>query len=122
MLIDGPISTPAIFAVAGVNANETCVIERTEREARVRDGVEVAANHWETVGWTGHARGIDSAGRARMMSGLAPDLDPAFPWLKPPILNERTRLVVVADAREARLVAQGYERDGPATRPLELTM
>ncbi|MGQ0455568.1 MAG: hypothetical protein ACT4OU_00760 [Hyphomicrobium sp.] len=121
-LIEDPISTPAIFVLAGVRPNETVVIERTEREARARDGVHIAANHWETAGWSGHPRGVDSSGRARMMSGLAPDFDPAFPWLKPPILNHHTRLVMVADARQGRLVAQGYESDGPATRPLELAM
>ncbi|MFN0217228.1 MAG: hypothetical protein ACKVP4_00280 [Hyphomicrobium sp.] len=121
-LIEDPISTPAIFSMAGVNPDETVVIERTEREARVRDGVHIAANHWEASGWSGHARGVDSPGRARMMSGLAPDFDPTFPWLKPPILNHHTRLVMVADAREGRLVAQGYETSGPVTRPLELSM
>ncbi len=121
MLIEEPISSPAIFSLAGVEASQTTVIERTEREARVRDGANVAANHWETAGWYGHARGIDSPGRARMMSALTPELDPAFPWLRPPIVNEHTRLVMVADAREGRLVAQGYEKTGPATAPLELT-
>ena len=121
MLMERPISTPGIFSLAGVDPSETAVIERTEREARVRDGAHVAANHWESAGWYGHARGLDSPGRARMMSAVAPELDTRFPWLKHPILNDHTRLVFVADAKEGRLVAQGYERDGPATQPLELT-
>ena len=121
MLMERPISTPGIFSLAGVDPSETAVIERTEREARVRDGAHVAANHWESAGWYGHARGLDSPGRARMMSAVAPELDTRFPWLKHPILNDHTRLVFVADAKEGRLVAQGYERDGPATEPLELT-
>ncbi len=120
LLIERPISTPAIFTLAGINPNETCVIERTEHEAKVRDGAHVAANHWEAAGWTGHPRGHDSAGRARIMSGIAPELDSRFPWLKAPILNSHTRLVMVADARLGQLVAQGYESTGPATEPLEI--
>lgn len=121
MLIERPISTPAIFSIAGVDYRETAVIERSERDARVRDGIHVAANHWESAGWYGHPRGLDSAGRARMMSAVAPDLDPRFPWLQRPILNDHTRLVMVADARLGQVVAQGYEKTGPATEPLELS-
>lgn len=122
LLTESPISTPGIFSLAGTAPDETAVIERTERDARVRDGVAIAANHWETPGWSGHARGVDSPGRARMMDRLAPDFDPSFAWLKPPILNSKTRLAMVADAREVRLIAQGFETTGPATLPLELTM
>lgn len=121
MLIERPISTPAIFSIAGIEPGETAVIERNEHDARVRDGMHVAANHWEAPGWYGHPRGHDSPGRARIMSGIAPDLDPRFPWLKSPILNDHTRLVMVADARAGRLVAQGYEKTGPATEPLDIT-
>jgi hypothetical protein len=121
MLLERPISTPAIFSLAGVEPGETAVIERNEREGKVRDGVHVAANHWETPGWYGHARGPDSAGRARLMSAVAPELDPRFPWLTPPILNDHTRLVMVADARLGHLVAQGFEKNAPATEPLDLT-
>lgn len=121
MLIERPISTPAIFSIAGINPNETCVIERTEHEAKVRDGAHVAANHWEAAGWYGHPRGEDSPGRARLMSGIAPDFDPKFPWLERPILNDNTRLVMVADARRGQILAQGFEKTGPATEPLELT-
>ncbi len=121
MLAERPISTPAIFSLAGIEPGETAVIERTERDARIRDGNQVAANHYEAAGWTGHARGLDSPGRARLMSGIAPELDPRFPWLVRPILNDCTRLVMVADAKAGRLVAQGYEQTGPATEPLDLT-
>ena len=121
MLTAGPISTPAIFSLAGLKPAETAVIERTETEARVHDGANVAANHWQAPGWRGRERGIDSAGRASMMHRIVADLDPSFPWLDPPILNPRTRLVMVADAAQGRLVAQGYEDMAPATRPLELS-
>ena len=40
MLIEQPIATPGIFTLAGIDPRETAVIERTEREARVRDGAQ----------------------------------------------------------------------------------
>lgn len=121
ILAEHPIATPGIFSLAGVAPGETAVIERTEREARVRDGVQMAANHWETEDWGGHARGADSPGRARMMGGIDSEFDKSFEWLKPPILNDKTRLAMIADAREGRLIARGYEKYGPATETLELT-
>ncbi len=125
ILAERPISSPGIYSIAGIKPGETAVIERTETEARVYDGANATANHWQTPGWTGHARGNDSAGRARQIQSATTALDPTFPWLTPPIRNWNTRLVMVADAREGRLVAQGYEvigrTTGPATAPLELT-
>lgn len=120
MLVHEPISTPAIYSIAGTKPSETSVIERTETEARVLDGPNVAANHWQSPLWSGRARGNDSPGRACRMAQIAPDLDACFPWLERPILNERTRLVMVADARLGRVVVQGYEADGAATLPLDL--
>jgi hypothetical protein len=49
-------------------------------------------------------------------------LDLDFSWVKPPILNERTRLAMVADASSGHVVTQGFEADGPATLPLELKL
>jgi hypothetical protein len=122
MLIEQAISTPAIFSLAGIKPNETCVIERSETEARIHDGANVAANHWQSSGWTGHARGSDSAGRARNMHAVAADFDTSFPWLVEPILNPNTRIVMVADAALGKLSARGYEAKKPATMPLELEM
>lgn len=120
LLTERPISTPAIFSLAGVKAAETVIIERSETEARVHEGANVTANHWQAAGWRGHPRGEDSCGRARQMHCVAPELDPRFDWLRPPILNANTRLVMVADAAQARLVAQGFEAERLATRPLDL--
>ena len=120
MLSERPISTPSIFSLAGVKPYETAIIERSETEARVHDGSNVTANHWQAPGWRGHPRGRDSIGRARQMHGVVPELDPRLAWLSPPILNENTRLVMIADAREGRLVAQGFEEMHAATAPLVL--
>lgn len=119
MLTKTPISTPAIYSIAGIAPEETCVIERSETDAQVHGGAHVAANHWQTIGWTGHARGNDSGGRACQMAHVSTELDTTFPWLADPILNPRTRLVMIADAKSGRFVAQGYESDGAATRVLE---
>ncbi len=121
MLIEQPISTPGIFSIAGIDPGDTAVIERSEREARVRDGVQVAANHWESAGWYGHARGENSPERSRLMSELKPQFDTAFAWLQPPIRNDNTRLAMVADAREGRMIARGYETTGAVTDTLDLT-
>lgn len=121
MLCETAISTPGIYTLAGIAPGETAVIERTETDFRIREGAHVAANHWEAAGWRGHARGIDSPGRARMMASIAPEFDTTFPWLAAPILNDRTRLVMVADAKAGRFVAQGYENSLAATEPLNLT-
>ena len=121
MLIEEPISTPAIFMIAGVSPEETAVIERREENAAVRDGATVAANHWQSASWGGHARGCDSPGRSRIMSAIEPGFDTAFPWLNYPILNDSTRLVMIADAKQGRFIAQGYEQRQPATALLDVT-
>ena len=119
MLAGQKIAAPAIFTLAGVAAEETCAIERTEDEAHVVDGVACAGNHWQTPSWAGRARGIDSPGRTACMRAVgAVELDPAFPWLRPPLLNKLTRLAMVADAARGRIVAQGYEDCRPVTQSL----
>ena len=125
-LIETPISTPAIFALSGLEPDQRLVIERSETEARLSKGDVCVANHWHHDDWTGadkaRARGVESERRADEMSPVAADMDGAFPWLSYPILNDHTRLVMMADAREGRLIAQGYEADGKATQLLDLQM
>lgn len=124
MLTTTPISSPAIFSLAGLPPHETCVIERTETEAHVHCGGQasgqVAANHWQASGWHGHARGEDSGGRACLMASVPTDMDTSFPWLERPILNDNTRLVMIADATTGELVARGYEARRAATEPFRL--
>lgn len=120
MLIDTPIASPAIFSVAGVGPGQTCVIERTELAAHEHDGPGIAANNWQAPGWRGRARGNDSAGRACRMATVSSAFDPALDWLSSPILNPRTRLVMIADASSGRFIARGYEADGPATSLIDM--
>ena len=120
MLPERPISTPAIFSLAGTKPAAAAIIERTETEARVHEGSNVTANHWQAPGWRGHPRGNNSAGRAHQMHAVSTELDPTFRWLAPPILNQNTRLVMIADAAQGRLVVQGFEEQRAATEPLDL--
>lgn len=120
MLTLRPIAAPAIFSLAGTTSSQVAVIERQEVSASVHVGPNVAANHWQSPGWNGRARGVDSPGRASSMSRAAPEFDGTFPWLASPILNARTRLVMLADAAGARVMAQGYEDGAPATAVLDL--
>ena len=121
MMIDTPVAAPVTFALAGIAPQETCIIERTERHAHVIEGPACVTNHWRGLDHGAHSRGIDSEGRLGAMENAGRiELDAAFPWLKPPVLNELTRLAMVADAAEGRLVAQGFEDCMPATRPLDL--
>jgi hypothetical protein len=123
-LTTAPIALPAIYSLAGLASDETCVIERAETSARVHGGTAIAANHWHgaperTGPWCGHARSRDSRDRARLMPDLCADLTTDFSWARAPVMNGKTRVLMVADARAGRLVAVGIERRVPATRPLD---
>jgi len=124
-LIETPIVAPAIFSLAGVKADELCIIERMQETAHVHDGANAAANAWQAPGWSGREPGRhNSAQRIQDMigkvvkPGCSMSLD--FEWLQPPILNDRTRLAMLSDAASGKIIAQGYEADGPATQALEL--
>lgn len=118
MLADSPIAAGAIYTLAGLRPDETCVIERRPDSAHILEGPAVAANTWQTPGWRGRPRGEDNEDRLAALRAAEPTLDPAFPWLQPPVLNVMTRLVFAADAASGAFVARGWEADGPATRPL----
>ena len=100
--------------------SEVCVIERRETSARVLAGPACAANEWQTLEWhPGHHSAYENARRLMAMQAQPGALD--LGWLHWPILNSETRLALAADPAQGRLIAQGYEADGPATRPLELS-
>jgi hypothetical protein len=124
LLTQTPICAPAIFTLAGLRPEETCVIERREETASVRMGGTTGActaNDWQqSKGAPVHPRGCENEGRVAQMTGVSSALDPALPWLTAPILNPTTRLVLIADAAQGRLVARGFEEGGPATHVLEL--
>jgi hypothetical protein len=121
MLESTPICAPVIYTLAGLSPSEACVIERRETSARVLLGRACAANEWQTDDWrSGHFLAFENAKRLGAMQALPGALD--LSWLQWPVLNSETRLAFVADAARGHLIAQGYEADGPATRPLEMIL
>ncbi|MDJ0980450.1 MAG: hypothetical protein QNI94_02435 [Kiloniellales bacterium] len=114
-LSEAPLAMPALFSLAGPAPDQGCVIERLEHKAFVHDGPQVVANHWLGPRPRGRARGEDSEGRAALMERQAPAAGHDFAWLKPPVLNPMTRLAMVAEPASGRILAQGFEADGPAT-------
>lgn len=126
LLRDTPLCAPVIFTLAGVRAGEACVIERQEGAAHVIAAPADActANDWQKREWQGkRIPGRLSEERlARMQVLEAAGIDDGVGWANWPIVNAETRLVMVADAVEGRIVAQGYEERGPATALLELSV
>jgi hypothetical protein len=121
MLESTPICTPAIYTLAGLRASEVCIIERREASAGVLLKTACAANEWQTPGWhPGHHSAFENARRLATMQTAPGLLD--LTWLHWPILNDQTRLALAADPAQGRLIARGYEANGPATRPLELVL
>lgn len=114
-----PICTPVIYTLAGLRPHEACVIERREASACVLGEPVCAANEWQNFDWhQGHFSAFENARRLTTMQGLPGTFDLGrLPW---PIVNSETRLALVADPAQGRMIAQGYESDGPATRPLEI--
>lgn len=117
LLAETPIAVPAFFSLSGTAPQEGCVIERTEREAFVREGGNVSvANHWIKAPFSGRSRGFDSHGRFDRMEACRDGVEDGFGWVVPPILNPTTRLAVTANAATAALHVRGYEAAGAATR------
>ncbi|MDA0997799.1 MAG: hypothetical protein O2944_06290 [Proteobacteria bacterium] len=116
MLIETPLSIPAFFTLSGTEPEQSCLIEREEDGATVHDGPSACANHWIERAVPGRYRGIDSPGRRQQMLETRDGSPDGFDWVTPPILNETTRVAVVADAGRGYLAVRGYERDGLATR------
>ena len=121
LLTETPMSMPAFFSLSGASADEGCVIERTETDARIHDGPFCIANHWLDFKEPGRLRGYDSHGRREFMDKNFKTVPNDFTWVTPPILNSATRLVVVANAEAGKLMVQGWEADGVATEIFKLT-
>ncbi|WP_296714923.1 carcinine hydrolase/isopenicillin-N N-acyltransferase family protein [Rhodoblastus sp.] len=121
MLRETPLCIPAIFTIVGVAPHERVVIERTETCAFIASQ-PTAANHWasDSAPKTRPRDKTSLARRAAMNTLIAKQPDWSLSWLKPPILDLTTRLVVMANPVHGRMIAQGWERSGAVTRPLRL--
>jgi hypothetical protein len=113
MLAETPVALPVFFTLAGIEESEGCVIERLPRQAAIREGNVVAANHWHDFDFPGD-RGRQSQLR---YSAMADDRSPAgtLDWLTPPVLNPDTRVAFEGNARTGVFCLQGWEADGPVT-------
>ena len=120
ILTSTPIAAPTIYVLTGMKPDEACVIERRQEEAFILEGPVCAANSWQNTNWKGCFRGEENAERIKMMTKQPGGNIQDFSWLKPPVLNTRTRLAMVTDAQSGQVMAQGYEADGPATKILKL--
>ncbi len=120
MLETTPISAPAIFTLAGLRADESVVIERRARSARmIQDAC--AANEWQSQDWrTGHHSAFENEARLAAMRAASRSWDADLGWLEWPLLNDETRLAMMAEPATGRLLARGYEAGQPATRTLIL--
>ena len=121
MLCETRLVLPTIFTLAGIHPDEGCVIERRGGEAHIMESPASAANDWQKPGWSGRVRGTSNTARVEQMSCALISMDPSLNWLRPPILNDRTRLVFLADAKSGRMAAAGIERETQATQVLRLT-
>lgn len=117
MLCETSLAVPAIFILAGIRAEEGCVIERTETDFVLRpmqDTRVCAANHFvgREQGW--RARPIDSAGRLACAARLG-DTQDDFAWFTPPIANVNSRLAMNACAASGALSVIGTSGAAPVT-------
>ena len=121
-LIRTPLSMPAFFTLVGNDADEGCVIERTETNSVVRKSPASVSNHWVGDTRYGYHRGIDSESRYAQMEAILEESlhDKPFQWVMPPILNATTRLAVIATPKSGRLVVQGWEREEPVVKLFDL--
>jgi len=122
MLIETRLAAPAFFTLAGPGPSEGCIIERTPFEAAVRPAPAAVANHW--ISMTQGGKKIpgdkDSQSRLQAMERLLRHPPNHFNWLAPPVLNKKTRLVMLAEPGTGFLRAQAWEKTGAVSRPLTL--
>ena len=130
------LAIPAIFTLSGVKSGQGCVIERQRDKFRCFEVPASAANHWQNKGqtekWNGYPRASMNPERACQLSqidlsGYFPLADAAqrpdpFGWLEYPVLNQYSRLAIMADARTGSVSAQGIEDQQIATQPLQLVL
>ncbi|MGE3147075.1 MAG: hypothetical protein AB7K35_15995 [Pseudorhodoplanes sp.] len=124
MLETVPIARPVIFALAGCEPGENCVIERTVDDHRTRAEATVVANDWhESVEpWEGRVAAhmlltctypeacANSRNRSASLAAFGGRFGAgAMPWVEAPVLNRCTRLAVEMCPARGRLRVAGYE-------------
>ncbi len=118
-ILETPVAAPYFVSLAGPGAGEGCVIEHDGVRGVAHDAPAAIANHWLSRTRQGHPRTGHSRERLALMTSAmsgARELD----WLQPPILNPDTRLAAVLCPASGEALVQGWEADGPATRPTRI--
>ena len=120
LLAETPLALPTIFLLSGTEPEAGCIIERLDDQAFIREAPAAAANHWLQTAERARPRGQDTAAGCRLMAELQSGAGANFAWLAPPILNPTTRLAMIAEPANGRLLAQDFEPEGPATDVLRI--
>lgn len=115
-----PLCLPGFFSVSGLDGADGFIMERTEARAAAHAAPACIANHWRLMDEGGRSRGYMSEERLALMEKTRDAAEDGFAWVAPPILNETTRVAVVANARTEKLLVLGLEADGPATEVFSL--
>jgi hypothetical protein len=115
-----PISTSAIFTLAGINGDQTVTIERCPHDATALEDA-YAANEWRVapIGCA-HYSALENDARLAAIRATSPEWDPELSWARWPLLNRETRLAMMAEPASGRVVVRGYEAGAPATQLLTL--
>lgn len=122
---DIELAMPAIFAVAGTEPDQCCIVEALGRLRRVHrapaGGVCGAANQWLSPDLEGRPRNrsvttgepttpeANNAERARMIRALQRGPFAGAADLREPVLNSHTVMVVVADARHGEMRVEALD-------------
>jgi hypothetical protein len=120
LLAETPLSTPAIYTLAGVESGIGVVIERQETAAQVHRAPFCVSNHWLSVGFTGRPRSNHSRDRLDMMRGRMAAAADGVAWLATPMRDAAARLAISANAATGELTVQNFEGGAPTTCVLRL--
>ncbi len=120
MLEATPVTTPVIFTLAGMKADQTATIERLPTEHfTIQDAF--AVNEWRAVARTQkHYAAFENDARLETIRAAHSGWDADFGWVRWPILNPDTRLALMGDPSTGEIMVRGYEGAAPATHTLIL--
>jgi hypothetical protein len=120
ILATAPLAKPVLFSIIGPDPAQTCLIERMQTESVIRRGDFTIANDWHPSGprrdgyWMPRGtyfRGPeDSECRRKCLEQHHPSC--GFDWVRAPVLNPLTRLVIEASTATGELRVAGFEPAG----------
>jgi len=115
-ILETAVAAPYFVSLAGIGAGEGCVIEHDGERGIAHEAPAAIANHWLTPHRPGHPRTGHSRERLALIEAEVAQAR-GLGWLRAPILNDETRLVAELNPAAGLALVQGWEADGPATRP-----